>query len=57
MSRSNDREWRLHEQLVDAERERDEARDLLAQAVREWTPTQGPTDEWVRRASALGEAP
>ncbi len=29
------------------------AERLLLQARREWTPTQGPTDQWLRDAKAL----
>lgn len=30
--------------------------DLVVQAYQQWTPTQGPTDEWERMAKAIKES-
>jgi hypothetical protein len=32
------------------------AQELLVQAYNEWTPTQGPTDEWLRQVKKIKES-
>jgi hypothetical protein len=40
-------------ELTRAYKKLNEAQELVVEAFNEWTPTQGPTDEWVRKAKAI----